>query len=126
LRLGNHIQGTSTWFILSFLVEKEEWIGNFFILIFWHSRVYDPKSKGADWELIKLDRKVEGHPLVKLSENPIYPNQPVYILGHPCGLSLKYASGAQVRNINGTCFAADLNVYCGIRIRRFSIVKRMK
>ena len=24
-------------------------------------RVYDPKGSGADWELIKLDRKVEGH-----------------------------------------------------------------
>jgi hypothetical protein len=76
-------------------------------------RVYDPKGKGPDWELIKLDRKVEGHPLVKLSEKPIYLDQPVYILGHPCGLPLKYTSGAQVRNIDDTCFAADLNVYCG-------------
>jgi V8-like Glu-specific endopeptidase len=76
-------------------------------------RVYDPKGKGPDWELIKLDRKVKDHPPVKLSEKAIYLNQPVYILGHPCGLPLKYSSGAQVRGINGACFAADLNVYCG-------------
>jgi len=76
-------------------------------------RVYDSKGKGPDWELIKLDRKVEGHTPVKLSEKPIVLDQPVYILGHPCGLSLKYTSGAQVRNINDTCFAADLNVYSG-------------
>jgi len=76
-------------------------------------RVYDPKGSGSDWALIKLDRKVEEHPLVKLSEKAIYLNQPVYILGHPCGLPLKYASGAQVRDITDTCFAADLNVYCG-------------
>jgi hypothetical protein len=76
-------------------------------------RVYDPKGNGSDWALIKLDRKVEEHPLVKLSEKAIYLDQSVYILGHPCGLPLKYASGAQVRDITDTCFAADLNVYCG-------------
>jgi hypothetical protein len=76
-------------------------------------RVYDPKGSGADWELIKLDRKVEGHPMVKLSEKAIYRNHPVYILGHPCGLPLKYASGAQVCGIIDACFSADLNVYCG-------------
>jgi hypothetical protein len=76
-------------------------------------RVCDPKGKGPDWELIKLDCKVEGHPVVKLSGKPIYLDQPVYILGHPCGLPLKYSSGAQVRCITGACFAADLNVYSG-------------
>jgi hypothetical protein len=76
-------------------------------------RVYAPQGKGPDWELIKLDRKVEGQAVVKLSEKPIYLDQPVYILGHPCGLPLKYSSGAQVRGINGVCFSADLNVYSG-------------
>jgi hypothetical protein len=76
-------------------------------------RIYDPKGSGSDWALIKLDRKVVGHLVVNLSKKPIYLTQPVYILGHPCGLPLKYASGAQVRDITDTCFAADLNVYCG-------------
>jgi hypothetical protein len=76
-------------------------------------RVYDPKGSGADCELIKLDRKVEDHPLANLSGKAIYLNQPVYILGHPCGLPLKYASGAQVRGITDACFSADINVYCG-------------
>jgi V8-like Glu-specific endopeptidase len=76
-------------------------------------RIYDPKGSGADWALIRLDRKVVGHPVVKLYEKSIYHNQPVYILGHPCGLPLKYASGAQVRDIDKSFFSADLNVYCG-------------
>lgn len=76
-------------------------------------RIYDPKGSGSDWELIKLDRKVEGHPVVKFSEKAIYLNQSVYILGHPCGLPLKYASGAKVRKVTDSCFSADLNVYCG-------------
>lgn len=76
-------------------------------------RVYDPMGSGADWALIKLDRKVLGQSVVKLSEKAICRNQPLYILGHPCGLPLKYTSGAQVRDITDTCFAADLNVYCG-------------
>jgi V8-like Glu-specific endopeptidase len=48
-----------------------------------------------------------------LSEKPLYLNQPVYILGHPCGLPLKYSAGAQVRGIDESFFSADLNVYCG-------------
>lgn len=76
-------------------------------------RVYNPLGNGSDWALIKLNRKVKGHPVVKLSEKAIYRNQPVYILGHPCGLPLKYASGSQVRDIYESYFSADLNVYCG-------------
>lgn len=76
-------------------------------------RTYDPKGSGSDWALIKLVRKVEGHPVVKLSEKAICRNQLVYILGHPCGLPLKYTSGAKVRDITDACFAADLNIYCG-------------
>jgi V8-like Glu-specific endopeptidase len=76
-------------------------------------RVYDPKGSGADWELIKLDRKVVGQSVVKLSDQAFYRDQPVYILGHPCWLPLKYTSGAQVRGITEDCFSADLNVYCG-------------
>lgn len=75
-------------------------------------RVYN-RSNGSDWALIKLDRKVVSKPIVELSENAISRNQPIYILGHPCGLPLKYTSEAKVRDITETCFAADLNVYCG-------------
>ncbi len=75
-------------------------------------RAYN-RSNGADWALVKLDRKVKGHPVAKLSEKSIYLDQPVYILGHPCGLPLKYSAGAKVCGINESFFSADLNVYCG-------------
>ena len=76
-------------------------------------RVYDPKGSGADWALVQLDRKVTGHPVAALSKKPVWLNQPVYILGHPCGLPLKYSAGAQVRDVHESFFSADLNVYCG-------------
>lgn len=75
-------------------------------------RAYNHSNRD-DWALVKLDRKVKGHPLAKLSEKPLYLNQPVYILGHPCGLPLKYSAGAKVCGIDESFFSADLNVYCG-------------
>lgn len=68
---------------------------------------------GSDWALIKLDRKVEGQTIAKLSKDNIFLGQPIYALGHPCGLPLKYAPGATVLDIYKTYFAADLDVYSG-------------
>jgi V8-like Glu-specific endopeptidase len=76
-------------------------------------RVYDPMGSGADWALVKLDRKVEGQTVAILSEKDISRDQPIYILGHPCGLPLKYSFGAQVCGMNKSYFSADLNVYSG-------------
>ncbi|MGD2091292.1 MAG: serine protease [Candidatus Aminicenantes bacterium] len=76
-------------------------------------RVYNPGTIGADWALAKLDRKVVGHPLARFSEVDVSLEQPVYIIGHPCGLPLKYASGAKVRKIYDTHFSAHLSVYFG-------------
>jgi hypothetical protein len=75
-------------------------------------RVYD-RPIGADWALVRLDRKVEGQPVVTLSEKEISCRQSVYIIGYPLGLPLKYAPRACVRSFNETCFSADLDVYCG-------------
>jgi V8-like Glu-specific endopeptidase len=74
-------------------------------------KVYD-RSSGADWAIVKLDRKVVGQSIVILSKKDISINQSVYMLGYPCGLPLKYTSNAQVRDINESFFSADLNVYC--------------
>ncbi len=67
----------------------------------------------SDWALVKLDRKVEGQEVVTLSEKEITRDKPVYIIGHPVGLLLKYSPGARVRDISEAYFSADLNVYCG-------------
>ena len=76
-------------------------------------RVYDPKGSGADWALVELDRKVVGQTVATLSKRDISLDQPVYTLGHPCGLPLKYSAGARVRKLSKSYFSANLSVYSG-------------
>lgn len=71
------------------------------------------EGDGADWTLIKLDRKVGGHSLATLSKKKIFSDQPVYVLGHPAGLPLKYAPGSRIEQVNGACFGAKLDIYSG-------------
>jgi integrin beta 3 len=63
--------------------------------------------------LVKLDRNVEGREAIKLSKEKTFLEQPVYVTGHPCGLPLKFASGAYVGDVktSSSFFMADLNVY---------------
>jgi hypothetical protein len=75
-------------------------------------RFYIP-GQGADWALVKLDRSVTGPFIPALSKKEICLNQPLYILGHPCGLPLKYSGDAKVCYIEDGYFSADLNVYSG-------------
>ncbi len=75
---------------------------------------YNRMDNAPDWALVKLDRKVKGQEIVKLSMAEISHDQPVYTLGHPVGLPLKFATGASVRDIrNESLFSADLDVFMG-------------
>lgn len=76
-------------------------------------RVYDPTGSGADWALVKLDRNVTGREIVTLSKTGIRRDNPVYILGHPCGLPLKYVPDEPVTGIDRAFFSAELTVYGG-------------
>jgi hypothetical protein len=76
-------------------------------------RTYIPRGNISDWSLVKLDRPVKGQATATLSGDVIPGRQPVYIMGHPCGLPLKYAPGAKVGDIRETYFGADLDVYSG-------------
>lgn len=76
-------------------------------------RVYDPQDTRSDWALVRLNRKVYGRPVLELSSAPTCIDQPLYTLGHPWGLPLKYAPGARIGEIFDACFSADLNVYSG-------------
>ncbi|NIM15633.1 MAG: trypsin-like serine protease [Candidatus Aminicenantes bacterium] len=67
----------------------------------------------TDWALVKLDRKVVGQPIATLSKKKVFRGQPVYVIGHPVGLPLKYASGASVENVSETYFGAKLDVFSG-------------
>ena len=75
-------------------------------------RVQVQQYTKPDWALVKLDRKVKGRTPVKLSEE-ISRGQDVYVIGHPCGLPLKFAPGAKVLSVSEACFTADLDIYMG-------------
>jgi hypothetical protein len=74
---------------------------------------YLPKGNGADWALVKLDREVEWQEGVTLSKDEIVCDQPVYVMGYPAGLPLKYAPGARVHGFKKNLFSADLDTYMG-------------
>jgi len=76
-------------------------------------RAYNRTTDNSDWALVKLDRKVKGHPVVKFPDTEIICSQPVYVIGHPCGLPLKYAAGARVKGVENAYFSADLDVFSG-------------
>lgn len=55
-------------------------------------RAYD-RGSGSDWALVRLDRKVRGQEVAALSKTEISSDKPVYIIGYPVGLPLKYSPG---------------------------------
>lgn len=70
---------------------------------------------GADWALIRLDRKVTDHEPIKYDLGDAVKNgDPLVVIGHPAGLPTKVAGGASVRDAsrNGY-FVANLDTYGG-------------
>lgn len=70
---------------------------------------------GADWALIRLDRKVTGHePLKYDAQSSVKNGDELVVIGHPAGLPTKVAGGATVRDAspNGY-FVANLDTYGG-------------
>jgi hypothetical protein len=72
-------------------------------------------NDGTDWCLVRLDREVNDRQILALrSEGKIADNAEVYVLGHPSGLPLKFADGANVRiNTHDAVFTANLDTYGG-------------
>ncbi len=72
-------------------------------------------NDGQDWALVKLDRPVTGHAVLKLNLTGVITNKtPIVVIGHPAGLPTKIAGGAEVRDAskNGY-FIANLDTYGG-------------
>jgi len=70
---------------------------------------------GPDYALIKLDRKVIGHRILKINRNQnLKAGDPMFVIGHPVGLPVKLADDATVRDPkpNGY-FVANLDTYGG-------------
>ncbi|GAB4028705.1 MAG: hypothetical protein Fur0012_01850 [Elusimicrobiota bacterium] len=70
---------------------------------------------GADYALIKLDRKVSGHkPLPINHSGVIVKGTPLFVIGHPVGLPVKLANDASVRDASPDgYFVADLDTFGG-------------
>jgi len=70
---------------------------------------------GTDWALVRLARKVIGRkPVAFRTSGKIAGDEPLFVIGHPCGLPQKFAGGARVvNNASKTFFAANLDTYGG-------------
>jgi V8-like Glu-specific endopeptidase len=72
-----------------------------------------PNATGSDWVLVQLDRDVEGQEIVRVSQKIVFHDQPVYVIGYPCGLPAKYAPGLVVENIEKAYFMSQMDIYSG-------------
>lgn len=72
-------------------------------------------NDGTDWCLVRLDRSVTNGRIAALRRaGSIADNQAVHVIGHPSGLPLKVAGGANVRdNSPSAFFVANLDTYGG-------------
>ena len=72
-------------------------------------------NNGADWALVRLNRRVAGHKPLKLNlAGTIGRDEPIFVIGHPSGLPTKIAGGAHVRaSSNPGFFVANLDTYGG-------------
>ncbi|MDO8804267.1 MAG: trypsin-like peptidase domain-containing protein [Elusimicrobiota bacterium] len=70
---------------------------------------------GADWALIRLDRKVTNHAALKYNAKDTVKNgDPLVVIGHPAGLPTKIAGGSTVRDASTKgYFVANLDTYGG-------------
>ncbi|MBB2708424.1 serine protease (plasmid) [Rhizobium sophoriradicis] len=73
------------------------------------------EGSGEDWSLVRLDRPVVDRTVLALrTSGRIADNAPVFVMGHPSGLPLKFADGSNVRdNTALTYFVANLDTYGG-------------
>ncbi len=77
------------------------------------SRTLDTTNKD-DYAFIELDRKVtDRHPLKVRKFGKIAKGAALVVIGHPTGLPTKISDGANVRNLQGKFFQANLDTYGG-------------
>jgi hypothetical protein len=60
-----------------------------------------------DWGLIVLDRPVEGHTPLEISDKPLTTGATIFAFGHPSGLPTKFIGGANIKGVeeNGVHYA---------------------
>lgn len=75
----------------------------------------EEQGAGADWGLIQLDRPVTDRAVLQVRRTGrIADTASVSVIGHPAGLPVKFADGANVRdNTASAFFVANLDTYGG-------------
>lgn len=72
------------------------------------------KPAGEDFAVVKLDRPVtQVPPLLYRREGKINVGESLRVIGHPAGLPLKVADGAQVRTVKPQFLTTNLDTYGG-------------
>jgi V8-like Glu-specific endopeptidase len=76
---------------------------------------YAETPDDTDWAIVRLDRPVENVPTAPVRRSgALEQGTPVSIVGHPCGLPAKYATGAVVKDNTPTSyFKANLDAFGG-------------
>jgi len=70
-------------------------------------------SFGEDFAVIKLTRNVSNHQPLSLSPQTAEPGAGLTVIGHPSGLPVKVAGGAEVRSVRDEYLIANLDTYGG-------------
>lgn len=74
----------------------------------------EPNSRLSDWAIVRLDRSVDNHNIARINRNIINDNQKIHVIGHPCGIPIKYAGNARVKNNSPDAyFVANTDTYGG-------------
>ncbi len=77
-----------------------------------HSQV--DEATGSDFAIVRLDRSVNNHqPLAFRTQGKINRGQGIVMVGHPSGLPVKIAGGANVREMKSHYFVANTDSYGG-------------
>lgn len=67
-----------------------------------------------DYAIIKLDREVKGRTPLKIrSKKNVRSGQKLFVIGHPSGLPMKFASGAKVFEVRKDFFSTNLDTFGG-------------
>jgi hypothetical protein len=108
-------------FIFGFQIERQGNTGPTTLpasQVFHGKEVIAGKMVGTlDWALVRLERSVPAslaQPVMAWRVGPVETGQKVFVLGFPSGIPLKYAPGAQVRDISrANYFVANLDTFGG-------------
>lgn len=70
-------------------------------------------TRQQDYALVRLDRPVVGHKILRLAQQDAQAGDPQFVIGHPAGLPTKVTTGAIVRSTNSAFYVTNLDTYGG-------------